>query len=61
MVRTLPILYTGNFGAYNHNLTVAKNWSMTLVLTQLTSAGMAADSAITKIRNSKIIEVDQQG
>ena len=36
---------------------------MTLVLTQLTPAGisMAADSAITKFQNGRIIEVDQQG
>jgi hypothetical protein len=36
---------------------------MTLVLTELSNAGitMAADSAITKIYQNRIIEVDQQG
>ena len=36
---------------------------MTLILTELTPAGiaMAADSAITKIHQGKIIEIDQQG
>jgi len=36
---------------------------MTLILTELTSAGIAmvADSAITKIHQGKIIEVNQQG
>ncbi|NNJ12125.1 hypothetical protein EKD04_017480 [Chloroflexales bacterium ZM16-3] len=36
---------------------------MTLVLTELSEAGiaMAADSAITKIRGGKIVEVDQRG
>ena len=36
---------------------------MTLVLTELTICGiaMAADSAITKIKGGKIVEVDQQG
>ena len=36
---------------------------MTLVLTELSNAGiaMAADSAITKLRANRIIEVDQQG
>jgi len=36
---------------------------MTLILTELTPAGiaMAADSAITKMHNGKIIEIDQQG
>ena len=36
---------------------------MTLILTELTPAGisMAADSAITKMQNGKIIEIDQQG
>src|SRR5581483_520217 len=36
---------------------------MTLVLTELTNAGivMAADSAITKIQGGKIVEVDQEG
>ncbi len=36
---------------------------MTLVLTELSSAGiaMAADSAITKFRRGRIVEIDQQG
>lgn len=36
---------------------------MTLVLTELSDAGiaMAADSAITKLRRGKVVEVDQQG
>lgn len=36
---------------------------MTLILTELTQTGisMAADSAITRMQNGKIIEIDQQG
>jgi len=36
---------------------------MTLVLTEITSVGiaMAADSAITKIKGGKILEIDEQG